>query len=266
MARRRVIIVERDIELRHHMADLVAADGGAALVGETFEQAKRAMRRGTPDAVFLDAGSRKGGQAQLVHQMRTHWSRSGLVVTGDADDLAALQSADDGGRGHQVDGVLIKPFTDASFKSIAKTAFRSNDQRMQGGRTVLLVDRDPDMRRALKTGLDTHSWHVCEAHDEETAQAWIADSPVAAMVVDLFMPGLSGLELIAAMTQFQPKAKIIALVGGDVAPAKLRSVLDIARETGVLEVLPKPLDVDTLRVVIARVVSDAAVVNANRVA
>lgn len=61
---------------------------------------------------------------------------------------------------------------------------------------VLVVDDDPQILRALRTGLRTHGYDVVTAGNGETALAVLAASAVDVVVLDLGLPGIDGHEVI----------------------------------------------------------------------
>src|SRR5690606_19601384 len=82
-------------------------------------------------------------------------------------------------------------------------------------------------------------------HDEAVAQARL-ESPEFA-VVDLRMPGKSGLELVQALREIDPATKIVVLTGyGSIATA-----IDAVR-LGATYYLPKPADADDIVAAFAR--------------
>jgi two-component system KDP operon response regulator KdpE len=61
---------------------------------------------------------------------------------------------------------------------------------------VLIVDDDPQILRALRTGLQTHGYEVLTAGNGETALDVLTESSVDVVVLDLGLPGIDGHEVI----------------------------------------------------------------------
>jgi two-component system response regulator RegA len=113
--------------------------------------------------------------------------------------------------------------------------------------SILLVDDDEVFRRRLARAFEDRGYEVQTAgdHDEAVAVAR-ADSPEFA-VVDLRMPGRSGLELCQALREIDPATKIVVLTGyGSIATA-----IDAVR-LGATHYLPKPADADDIVAAFAR--------------
>lgn len=61
---------------------------------------------------------------------------------------------------------------------------------------VLIVDDDPQIRRALATTLRTHGYEALVAPNGETALDTLSRNPVDIVVLDLGLPGIDGQEVI----------------------------------------------------------------------
>ena len=113
--------------------------------------------------------------------------------------------------------------------------------------SILIVDDDEPFRRRLARAFEDRGYDVATAgnHDEAVEQARI-DSPEMA-VIDLRMPGKSGLELLQALRSIDPATKIVVLTGyGSIATA-----IDAVR-LGATHYLPKPADADDIVAAFAR--------------
>ena len=113
--------------------------------------------------------------------------------------------------------------------------------------TFLIVDDDEPFRERLARALRERGHGVTTARDHASALAAArADSPEYA-VVDLRMPGRSGLEVVRDLRAVDPATKIVVLTGyGSIATA-----VDAVR-LGALNYLPKPADADDVLAAFAR--------------
>ncbi len=107
--------------------------------------------------------------------------------------------------------------------------------------SLLLVDDDAVYRERLAKALTARGYEVRTAADAETAVALAqADSPELA-VLDLRMPGDSGLELLRYLKAIDPTTRVLMLTGyGSIATA-----LEAVR-LGAVHYLTKPADVDEI--------------------
>src|SRR5438105_14949731 len=107
--------------------------------------------------------------------------------------------------------------------------------------SILIVDDDEVYRTRLARAFVDRGYDVRTAGDHDAAVTVAnADSPELA-VVDLKMPGKSGLELVKALREIDPATKIVMLTGyGSIATA-----IDAVR-LGATYYLSKPADADDI--------------------
>lgn len=113
--------------------------------------------------------------------------------------------------------------------------------------SVLLVDDDTVFRTRLARAFHERGWdaRTASSYDEALAAAR-ADSPEHALV-DLRMPGRSGLEVVRDLNAHDPSTQIIVLTGyGSIATAVE------AMRLGASGYLTKPADVDDILAAFAR--------------
>jgi two-component system response regulator RegA len=116
-----------------------------------------------------------------------------------------------------------------------------------GGPSILIVDDDRVLRERLARAFRERGYEVATAENVDQALSLVSqDSPEMA-VVDLRMPGRSGLELIRELHKIDPQTKIIVLTGyGSIATA-----VEAVR-LGAANYVAKPADVDDLLAAFAR--------------
>jgi two-component system response regulator RegA len=108
-------------------------------------------------------------------------------------------------------------------------------------RTVLLVDDEPAFRDRLARALAERGFDVRAAGSAEEALAIAAGDTPELAVVDLRLPGASGLQLVRELRAFDPTTRIVVLTGyGSIATA-----LDAVR-SGAAHYLTKPVELDAL--------------------
>jgi len=79
------------------------------------------------------------------------------------------------------------------------------------GKTVLVVDDDPAQRRLLQAAVERQGFATRTAEDGEQAVAQAADPAVDVVLLDLVMPGMSGLEALAAIRVKRPDLPVVVL-------------------------------------------------------
>jgi two-component system, OmpR family, KDP operon response regulator KdpE len=78
--------------------------------------------------------------------------------------------------------------------------------------TILVVDDEPQIRRALRTSLEAHGFHVQTAGTGGEAVVAIADGTSDAVLLDLGLPDLDGTEVIWRIRSFSDVPVIVVSV------------------------------------------------------
>lgn len=108
-------------------------------------------------------------------------------------------------------------------------------------RLALVVDGDGEVRRSFVQTLQRSGWAVREAPDAEHAIGLLGTQPFDAIITDVAMPGMDGIEFLRAVHEQEPDLPVVMVTG---APA-----LDIATraiEFGAFRYLKKPVAPDLL--------------------
>lgn len=107
--------------------------------------------------------------------------------------------------------------------------------------SILLADDDEVFRQRLALAFSRRGFTVYQAGDFDSAMVVLREYEPELAVIDLRMPGRSGIELVAEARRLQPALKIVVLTGyGSIVTASQ------AIKLGALQYLPKPADVDEI--------------------
>jgi CheY-like chemotaxis protein len=125
---------------------------------------------------------------------------------------------------------------------------------------ILVIDDDPLVRQAAKIMLNARGHDVTLAEDGKSGIAAAQVSRFDLAIVDLFMPGIDGLEVIKAIRQANPHLPMIAASGflfdGECPP--MPNFDAMAAEVGAVSTLYKPFRPDTLAQAIAKALAATA--------
>lgn len=111
---------------------------------------------------------------------------------------------------------------------------QSDDERS----TLLLVDDDDVFRRVLARALERRGYAVSVAASDAALSSAIEQPPEYA-VVDLKMPGASGLVLVEKLLDLDPNTRVVMLTGY----ASIATAVE-AIKLGAIHYLAKPCDAD----------------------
>ncbi len=106
-------------------------------------------------------------------------------------------------------------------------------------RSILVVDDDEILRSRMSRAFRDRGLEVRSAANVDEALEIARAEPPELAVIDLRMPGRSGLELVRALKELDPATRMVVLTGyGSIATAVE------AMRLGATNYLPKPADAD----------------------
>ncbi|MDI1293014.1 MAG: sigma-54 dependent transcriptional regulator [Methylobacter sp.] len=118
---------------------------------------------------------------------------------------------------------------------------------MLNGSRVLVADDEPNARRILEILLRRLGCEVFSAADGKAALAILRETPMDLLITDLNMPGMGGLELLAALRRDGHTLPVIVVTAyGTVENAVA------AMKQGAFDFIIRPLDVEQVEMVIHR--------------
>jgi DNA-binding response OmpR family regulator len=106
---------------------------------------------------------------------------------------------------------------------------------------VLLADDDPAMLETLSDVLTEARFEVVAVKDGLAAMAALASDRFDAIILDVVMPGLNGIEVIDETRKSDPAAKFLIITAYSDS-----ELVDEARNRGVDRIFFKPIDIDRL--------------------
>jgi cyclic di-GMP phosphodiesterase len=107
--------------------------------------------------------------------------------------------------------------------------------------TVLVVDDEEGIRQALERFLTRLGYRVIAAEDANVALSRIAPGRAAAMLCDIRMPNMSGVELVPKALALDPDLAILMLTAID----EPRTAIECLK-LGAFDYLIKPVDLEEL--------------------
>jgi DNA-binding NtrC family response regulator len=116
---------------------------------------------------------------------------------------------------------------------------------MKGKGPILVVDDEEIVRDSLASWLEEDGYQVEVATDGQTALARLADKAYPILLVDLKMPGIDGLQVLAQSRQLQPDAAVIIMT----AYATVDTAVQ-AMKQGAYDYLVKPFEPEALSVMV----------------
>lgn len=108
--------------------------------------------------------------------------------------------------------------------------------------TILLIDDEDQVRRLCQTVLEAGGHRVLPADGGRHGLQVSDQQDLDLALVDMFMSGMDGLEVIEQLHLTQPKCKIIVMSGG----SSREDVFKAAMQVGAHAMLKKPFELQEL--------------------
>jgi DNA-binding NtrC family response regulator len=106
---------------------------------------------------------------------------------------------------------------------------------------ILLVDDEQDFLETLSQRISLRGIDVAATTSAKEAIAKVAAESYDAIILDLQMPEMDGLEVLKAIKELKPEMQIIVLTGH----ATVKKAIE-AMKLGALDLIEKPVDLDTI--------------------
>lgn len=112
---------------------------------------------------------------------------------------------------------------------------------------ILLIDDDASLRRVMEYSLVENGYRVLAAASGEEGLAFLAKEKCDAVVTDITMPGMSGMEVLARVRAADPDLPVIIIT----AYGTIESAVEAMR-LGAYDYITKPFNRDELRITLER--------------
>jgi len=125
---------------------------------------------------------------------------------------------------------------------------------MHSAKTILFVDDEANVLRCLRRSLLEEPYNCLFAQSAREALALLEHHEIHAILSDLCMPGMNGLELLTYVGDRYPHILQIALSGHPIAT---RNLMTISRNKNI-QFIPKPWDPQKLKILLRQIVQQPA--------
>ena len=120
-------------------------------------------------------------------------------------------------------------------RAFEKSAGESGLTSTDIGGKILVVDDDADVRESVSSLISAQGFSVISCENAEEALAQLQESRILAVLTDINMPGISGIELLDKIRQAYPQVPVILMT----AYAELDIAIE-AIKTGAFDFVTKP--------------------------
>lgn len=217
-----------------------------AMVCDIFKKLGATCKAGTKSGACPQLKAKKKKKSDVDEAVFDPKRMIGVDLPFDYKEVAAATGAEYVAhlQGH---GVVQMPY------ETLKANFVKMAQPSPGKATVLVIDDEVAVNNNIRKILGKNNYSVDQATTKEEALTKIKAGSYSLVLLDLRIPGVKGLELLAAIRENQPSARVIIITG--------YASIDTAKEAarmGAMDYLPKPFTPDEIRGATERVMQLAA--------
>jgi two-component system, NtrC family, response regulator AtoC len=123
---------------------------------------------------------------------------------------------------------------------------------------ILVVDDDPSNREAISLLLTSTGYQIQSAASGEEALELLQKNSFDVILTDLFLPGISGIDILKKVKEDAPSSSVILITGKASAETAVE-----AMKSGAFDYLTKPLHFERLKVVIAKALEKTQLLSEN---
>jgi two-component system response regulator PilR (NtrC family) len=116
---------------------------------------------------------------------------------------------------------------------------------------ILIVDDEQEMRDLLAKVLEKNGYQVATAGDGESALALLEREPVDVVILDVVMPGLSGMEALKAVKELNPLTVVLIMT----AFGSIDQAVQAVKE-GAYDYISKPFKIDEMLLTVDKVLEE----------
>ena len=252
---RTVLIVDDEPEIRGLIGEHLQSNGYDVLEAENGLEALLHVELSRPNIVILDLMMpRLGGLDALKRITPLYPEITVVVITGTSDPELEQQALALGAT-----AVLTKPIelvdllkavdhatrggpaADASEPREGKARSGPASAEAESAGRVLIVDDDAEIRALLEEFLDQHGYATRSASTAESAFWALLHEVPDVVLLDISMPGLSGVEIIPAIRNVSRDVRIIMVSGSTDVELSKRALA-----YGAFDYVTKPGDMEYL--------------------
>jgi DNA-binding NtrC family response regulator len=123
---------------------------------------------------------------------------------------------------------------------------------------ILLIEDEPGSREGLALLLRREGYAVTTADSGEAGYAQLTSRPFEVIITDLFLPGVSGIDLLHKVKELSLPANVILITGQASAETAVE-----AMKGGAFDYIVKPVNFEKLKVLVAKAVETSRLVAEN---
>ncbi len=234
-----VLIIEDDPIARKQMANIIKKEHFDVLIAENGNEGLEIFKSQPTDIVITDLKMPGINGMEVVETVKNLYPKTQVLITTAYGETETVITAIRNG----VLDYLKKPL---DINTLIMTMGRAREEIMKYKNvalfpTLLLADDESSTRERLANVFKKEKWEVLQAGDGKEALKIFNDNKIDAVLLDIKMPGMNGLEALHEMRKVSQDFVSIVLTGYGDESSAIRAMRD-----GAFNFLKKPIDLDKM--------------------
>lgn len=246
-----ILIANADHKFSQTLKAVLGAYGHESVLARTGEEAVQRFEERAPAVVLLDLAILGLSGLDVLAKLKARAPRLPVVVvtgevTVEVENRAREMGVSDVLRKRLKMDVIMQAVNRAMQEAgkPAKAAPAHPDvARAQA--TILIVDDEAEIRELVGEFLQRRGYRIKTAADGEAALAMILREPPDLVLLDIYMPGINGVDVLRRLKEAGSSVGVIMLTASQDEP-----LLKTAMDLGAFDVLTKPVDLDQVELAV----------------
>lgn len=245
----RILVVDAQEGFREVLRSVLRAYGHDVVTAVGGKEALQCMDSSLPSVVLLDPVLPDQSGLDVLAKLRASAPHLPVVIVSenlspDVESRAReLGVTDVLRKGLKMD--VIMEAVRRALQHAGKPAAARPVAPVAEAATVLVVDDEPEIVELVGEFLERRGYRVQTATNGEDALALVKKEPPDLMLLDIYMPGMNGVDVLRRLKAQQSPVGVIMLTASQ-EEALLQEALDL----GAFDVLSKPVNLDQLELAV----------------
>jgi len=252
-----ILVIDDERMICDLLRSVFSAHGHEVFTATSGREALEIFRKRKPRFTLLDLCMPEMDGIEVLQEMRKiNPNASVIVLTGGGTDALEIRARGLGVTDflrkslplevlvRATDKVIHRPVTTTEAPA-AVTALSETSAAAPDAGSILVVDDEAQIRSMLSQFLTRRGYRVRVAQDGLTALAMVTEELPNFVILDMYMPGMNGLELLRELRARNYAGGVLGLTGGQ-EENLLQGLLDL----GAVDVMGKPVDMERVELAV----------------
>jgi len=255
-----ILVVDDERLICDLLRSVLAGHGHEVLMAMNGREGLELFKKHRPRFTLLDLRMPEMNGIEVLKQIRAIDPQAAvLILTAWGSDALEQQARQLGVVDFLSKGLSLDVLVDAMERTLQQTAQAASPAQAAApggapraapvaagdGDFILVVDDEPQIRDLLKRFLSLRGYKVRVASDGQQALTMVEQQAPQLIVLDVYMPGINGVEVLRQLRRRKFTGGVILLTG-----SQDDKLLQEALDLGSVDVMGKPVDLERLALAI----------------